>query len=117
MALKFVALDGKVGSAELRALEVIKSIRHPHLLANFGSWQKDGRLIIAMELADKTLYDRLNECLDQGLTGIPTPEIFEYFLEAANGLDFLNEPRHSTRYRQPLPPGRHVSMILPPQSL
>jgi serine/threonine protein kinase len=94
VALKFVALEGKVGTVELRALEVIKSIRHPHLLANFGSWQRDGLLIIAMELADKTLSDRLNECLDQGLPGIPAPEIFEYFLEAAKGLDFLNEPRH-----------------------
>ena len=35
VALKFVKLDGRVGSAELRALEVIKSIRHSHLLANF----------------------------------------------------------------------------------
>ena len=96
VALKFVALEGRMGTAELRALEVIKSIRHPHLLANFGSWQKDGRLIIAMELADKTLSDRLNECVDQGLPGIPAPEIFEYFLEAAKGLDFLNEPRHPT---------------------
>ena len=96
VALKFVNLDERVGTVELRALEVIKGIRHPHLLANFGSWQDDGQLIIAMELADKTLLDRFHEVVDQGSTGIPVPEIFEYFLDAAKGLDFLNEPRHPT---------------------
>ncbi len=94
VALKFVPLDGNVGAVELRALEVIKTIRHPHLLANFGAWQQDGALIIAMELADRTLLDRFREAAGQGFTGIPAPEIFEHFLDAARALDYLNEPRH-----------------------
>ena len=83
VALKFVLLGENVGDVELRALEVIKGIRHPHLLGTFGSWQVDGQLIIAMELADKTLLDRFREAVGQGFEGIPAPEIFEHFLDAA----------------------------------
>lgn len=94
VALKFVALDGNVGTVELRALEVIKHIRHPNLLGSFGSWQVGDRLIIAMELADRTLLDRFRDAAGQGFPGIPAPEIFEHFIDAAKALDFLNEPRH-----------------------
>jgi serine/threonine protein kinase len=94
VALKFVPLDESVGPVELRALEVIKGIRHPHLLGTFGSWQAAGRLVIAMELADRTLLDRFREAVGQGFPGIPAPEVFEHFLDASKALDFLNEPRH-----------------------
>src|SRR5262245_50009339 len=93
VALKFVRLAEQVGPAELRALQVIREVRHPHLLATFGSWQVDDSLIIAMELAERTLLDRFREAVAQGHPGIPTPEVHEYFLEAAKGLDYLNEPR------------------------
>jgi serine/threonine protein kinase len=94
VALKFVELGSKVGESELRALEVIKGIRHAHLLATFGAWQVAGRLIIAVELADKTLFDRFQECVREGYQGIPAPELREYMWEAAKGLDYLNEPHH-----------------------
>jgi len=75
-------------------LEVIREIRHPHLLATFGAWQVDGSLIIAMELAERTLLDCYREAAGQGFPGIPAPLILEYFQDAARGLDYLNEPRH-----------------------
>ena len=102
VALKFVALADDAGPAELRSLEVIKDIRHPHLLATFGSWRDDGRLIIAMELAGRTLLDRFRESAGQGFPGIPAPEIFEHFLDASKALDFLNEPRHPSGGSGPL---------------
>jgi serine/threonine protein kinase/Flp pilus assembly protein TadD len=102
VALKFVSLGENVGSVELRALEVIKGVRHPHLLGTFGSWQDDGQLIIAMELADKTLLDRFREAVGQGFAGIPEPEIFEHFLDAAKALDYLNEPRQPAGGNGPL---------------
>ena len=101
VALKFVAIDQGVGQVELRALEVIKHIRHPHLLSMSGSWQIDGMLIIAMELGDRTLMDRFREAVGQGFPGIPAPEIFEHFLDASKALDFLNEPRHPTGDKGP----------------
>jgi serine/threonine protein kinase len=94
VALKFVRLERRVRAAELRALETIKAIRHPHLLSVFGAYQQNGRLIIAMELAERTLEQRFREARTQGLPGIPRDELLEYLAEAAKGLDYLNEPRH-----------------------
>src|SRR5262245_44883759 len=61
VALKFLRLDGAAGASELRSLEVMRAIRHPHLLAMFGSWQVGGWLVIAMELGDRTLGERFHE--------------------------------------------------------
>ena len=82
-------------------LQIIREIRHPHLLATFGSWQSDDTLIIAMELAERTLLDRFREAVGQGFKGIPAPEIFEHFLDAAKGIDYLNEPRHPSGGGEP----------------
>ncbi len=49
-------------------------------------------LVVAMTLADKNLFDRLKECQDEGLTGIPYVELIRYMQEAAKGIDFLNQP-------------------------
>jgi WD40 repeat protein len=94
LALKLVPLGGKADPAELRALELIRDIRHPHLLCLFGAWQSGDYLVIAMELAEETLLDRYHQCVAEGLPGIPAPEIHELFWQAAQGIDYLNEPRH-----------------------
>jgi serine/threonine protein kinase len=101
VALKFVPLVEQVGPVELRALQVIRHIRHPHLLSTFGSWEVDGHLIIAMELAERTLMDHFRDEVRRGSPGIPAPEIYEHFLDAAKGLDYLNEPRHSFGGEEP----------------
>ena len=89
VALKFVRLEGSHGDVERRSLETIKGLRHAHLLPVFGSWQLGGFLIVAMELADGTLLDRLNEHRKAGLTGIPQDELIQHMRDAARGLDFL----------------------------
>ncbi|HJT77190.1 MAG TPA: bifunctional serine/threonine-protein kinase/formylglycine-generating enzyme family protein, partial [Gemmataceae bacterium] len=94
VALKFVLLREPAGDVELRALEVMKGIRHAHLLPLFGAWQREDMLIIAMELADRALYQRWKEARGEGLPGIPAPELLEYLHEAAKGLDYLNDQRH-----------------------
>jgi serine/threonine protein kinase len=94
VALKFISLDGPVGEREVRALQVMKNVRHAHLLALFGAWEVNGRLVVAMELADQTLLDRLHEWMGRGQPGIVGRELLEYMREAAKGIDFLNERRH-----------------------
>ena len=94
VALKFVRLDRRVRTPELRALNTIKEIRHPNLLSVFGAYQNDSYLIISMELAERTIQQRFNEVRAQGLPGIPREELLEYAAEAAKGLDYLNEPHH-----------------------
>ena len=95
VALKFVKLDENAGAIENHALEIIKDVRHPNLLATFGAWQQNGFLIIAMELADRTLLDRFEQTKAQNLSGIPGIELLEYLTDAAKGIDFLNASRPS----------------------
>ena len=94
VALKFVPLGERAGAVELRSLEILKGIHHPNLLVTFGAWQSKGYLVIAMELADRTLWDRFQEAVGQGLPGIPREELHEYILEAAKGIDHLNAQKH-----------------------
>src|SRR5262249_29603533 len=60
----------------------------------FGAWKQQDLLIVAMELGDRTLYQRLQEVRGQGLPGIPEGELLEYMSEAAKGIDYLNSYRH-----------------------
>ncbi len=94
VALKIVPLSDQLGSVELRSLDVIREIRHSHLLAIFGSWRIENFLVVAMEVAERSLYDLFVEETRRGRVGIPDPDIFDHFLDAARGIDFLNEPRH-----------------------
>jgi len=75
---------------ELKSLEHIKNLRHPYLLATEDFWIASNRLYIVMELADCTLRGRLKQCKEEGLPGVPDDELFGYFLEAAEGLDYLH---------------------------
>jgi len=90
VALKFIPLNANVFAAESRSLAVMKSIRHPNLVSLFGAWHKDNWLILAMELCDRSLQDRLAEAIGQGLPGIPLSELLGYMDDAATGLDALN---------------------------
>jgi formylglycine-generating enzyme required for sulfatase activity len=101
VALKLVPLAGGEGEAELRALRVVKDLRHPNLLALSGVRQLDGLLVLALEVAERTLLDRHREAAAAGLPGIPAAELIEYMEDAARGLDFLNGSR-------PAPDGRPV---------
>ncbi|MCR4413328.1 MAG: serine/threonine protein kinase, partial [Thermoguttaceae bacterium] len=131
VALKIIEMGGRRGRKELRALQAVKRIRHPHLVPLLAYWLKaaDGsvldsaaatasvcepsgspvrgslapppdeqarpvELIIAMGLADKTLFDRLEECRQQGLEGLPVEELLAHMDDAAKAIDFLNEPVH-----------------------
>ena len=92
VALKFIPLGENSGAAEERSAELLKAkdIRHPNLLGLIGSWRRDEQLILAMELADGTLMNRLNEARRNGQPGVPAAELREYMREAAKGLDHLH---------------------------
>jgi serine/threonine protein kinase len=93
VAMKFIRLGAPSGEFELRALELMKKLRHPNLLGQFGAWRRDETLIIAMELAEGTLLSRHAAAVAEGLPGIPAGELLEYVADAARGIDYLNEPR------------------------
>jgi serine/threonine protein kinase len=82
---------------ELNALQLIKRLRHPFLLALQGFFAHDDRLIIILDLADQSLRQRLDECRRAGQTGIPARELRPYFREAAEALDYLHA--HGVQHR------------------
>lgn len=86
---------------ERRALELVKNLRHPYLLATEDFWICKQRLYIVMELAEGTLRQRLQACRQERLTGIPPNELLHYFEEAAEGLDFLHS--HAVVHRDVKP--------------
>jgi serine/threonine protein kinase len=102
VALKFVRLSGAGSAMEMRALDAMKSIRHPNLVSLFGVWRKSDQLILAMELCDRTLHHRLQEALAQNLPGIPVNELLGYVRDAAKGLDALNARQVQHRDVKPL---------------
>jgi hypothetical protein len=75
---------------ELRALELIRQIRHPYLLPIHAHWSLQDRLVIVMELADDSLADWLRHCKAQGMSGIPASELLRFVGEAAEALDYLH---------------------------
>jgi serine/threonine protein kinase len=93
IALKFIRLGAPSGEVELGSLELMKKIRHPNLLGQFGAWEREGLLIVGMELAEGNLQVRLARAVEQGQPGIPAEELLEYLADAARGIDYLNEPR------------------------
>src|SRR5437773_2480836 len=96
-AIKFVFGDlssagdnGQRAEQELKALSRVKTVRHPYILSLERYDIIDGQLIIVMELADRTLWDRFRECRSQGLPGIPREELLNYVQETAEALDLMN---------------------------
>src|SRR5438270_3463844 len=63
---------------ELKALNRVRTVRHPFILSLERFDIVDGRLVIVMELADRSLWDRFKECRDQGQPGIPRDELLRY---------------------------------------
>jgi hypothetical protein len=86
-------------------LQFLQAIRHAHLLDVLFVTQAGNVLVIGMPLCEQSLADRLGQCQQQGLDGIPPHELLEYLGQAADALDFLNEARHqfgdSRPYRVP----------------
>src|SRR5205823_1809648 len=86
----FKPMDAEEAQRELQALDLLKQLRHPFLLATQAYWVSGGRLFIAMELADCNLRGRLIECRQDGRTGVPVTELLAYIVQAAQAIDFLH---------------------------
>lgn len=82
--------DSSRAGQELKALSRVKTVHHPYILSLERYDIIDGQLIIVMELADRTLWDRFRDCRSQGLPGIPRPELLNYLEETAEALDLMN---------------------------
>ncbi|HYO25170.1 MAG TPA: tubulin-like doman-containing protein, partial [Lacipirellulaceae bacterium] len=98
-AVKFIfgSYNERRAEHELRALQKVKEVRHPFLLSLERIEVVDGRLVIVTELADGSLKDRFDQCIRQGLPGIPRDELLGYMRDAADALDYLSH-KHSLQH-------------------
>lgn len=95
LALKFLPCDGKNTVArEIRSVQAICQLRHPHLIRIDRIWCFERYLVIAMELADGTLADLLDTYLAEGNKAVLPEHVCLLLSEAAEALDFLNARRH-----------------------
>jgi hypothetical protein len=76
---------------ELQALGLVRRLRHVYLVPLHAYWIMADRLIIAMELAEGSLRDRMLNCQNRGKIGVPGQELAQYILEAAEALDYLHD--------------------------
>ncbi len=92
-AIKFIfgQHHEKRASNELRALDHVRSVRHPFLLSLERIEVVGGRLLIVTELADGSLKDCFDACRRDGLGGIPRHELLGYLRDAADALDFMSD--------------------------
>jgi serine/threonine protein kinase len=82
--------EGARAKQELKALKRVQEVRHPYILSLERYDIIQGQLMIVMELADRTLWDRFKECRAEGLQGIPRKELLGYLRETAEALDLMN---------------------------
>jgi serine/threonine protein kinase len=116
VALKIMNLaENKLAVREFRALSQVKNINHPNLVDIHGIWLKErsgrvfggpdsdepdsvwlkahgGELVMAMDLGQESLANRLEKCKEAGLPGIPVENLLDYMADAARGIDYLNQP-------------------------
>lgn len=83
--------SGQHAVAELKALERMKSLRHPFLLSIERIEVVNSRVIVVTELADRNLSERFEDCRRNGHLGIPRDELLGYLRDAADALDFMFE--------------------------
>lgn len=91
VALKFIPVYGRMINFESTLSVFLKHLHHPNILNIFNYWHHGDWLVIGMELADHSLQDRFHQATSQGLPGIPNPELSNYILQAAMGIDYLNQ--------------------------
>ena len=90
-SLNGLGSDSGHAEKELRAFQLIKSIRHPFLLSMDRVQIVAGELVIITELADQNLHELWEHYLRRGVYGIPREELLGYLQEVAEALDLLNQ--------------------------
>lgn len=94
-ALKFLPGDSPLAAPqEIRALQAIRQLKHPHLIHIEQIWSIADYVVIAMELAEGSLLDLLDVSLAEYQCPIVAEHVCFFLRQAAEALDFLNTRQH-----------------------
>jgi serine/threonine protein kinase, bacterial len=95
-ALKFMPCDpGLAPSKEIRALQAMRQLKHPHLLETRNIWSCAGYIVIVMDLCDGSLLDLLEVYLRELKTPMTASHVCYFLGHAAQAIDFLNTRSHT----------------------
>jgi len=95
VALKFMpAANAGTTARELRSLQTVRGLSHPHLLPIRQVWSLPGCIVIAMDLAEASLQDLFELYLEELKQLIELPKLGLYLHQVAESLDFLNLRKH-----------------------
>jgi serine/threonine protein kinase len=95
LALKFMPCGDSLAAAkEIRAIQSIRLLEHPHLVHIDQVWTHLGYVVIAMELAEGSLLDLLEAYYAEFNTPITAEQVCIYLHQVAEALDFLNTRQH-----------------------
>src|ERR1700691_777533 len=87
VALKFLPCDRQLTSAqEIRALQSIRQLHHPHLIRIDQIWCWSGFVVIEMELAEGSMLDLLDVYYQEVGTFIVPEHLCQYLSQAAAAL-------------------------------
>jgi serine/threonine protein kinase, bacterial len=99
-ALKFIPCESQQAPQEIRALQAIRQLQHPHLLQIEQIWSVPGYIVIAMELAEGSMLDVLDVYLAESGQPINADHVCFFLMQAAQALDFLNARQHTVNGRR-----------------
>jgi serine/threonine-protein kinase len=95
VALKFIPCKRDMSAAkEVRAIQAVRRLNHPNLIAIDEIYTDLGYVIIAMELADGSLLDLLFRYQAEARSPIVPEKVWYYLAQAARVIDFLNSHEH-----------------------
>jgi serine/threonine protein kinase len=95
VALKFLRCeDSRAASQEIKAIQNVKQLRHPNLIRINQVWCHGGYVIVTMPLAEGSLLDLYETCMNEYQTAMTPEEVCPLLIQAADGLDFLNTRQH-----------------------
>jgi serine/threonine-protein kinase len=95
VALKFLPCNDSLSTAkEIRSMQAVRSIQHENLIRIDQVWTHVGYIVVAMELADGSLFDLFEAYLSEFGTPIVGEQVCMYLAQAAAGIDFLNSRIH-----------------------
>jgi serine/threonine protein kinase len=94
-ALKFLSgVDDGAAPREIRAMEAVRKLTHPHLIQIDNVWTYGGYIVICMELAEASLLELLDAYQAEFGNTIVAEQACLLLAQAASALDFLNTRQH-----------------------